>query len=128
GAVDLSGDVRAVLADASGWYATDTSQKRQRSLTAETRARLIGEGAAAVVLKRLDDAQRDGDRVYAVIKGIGSISGEMLGSVERTDAVQLALKEACVEAQCDTKDIEFVTTEIADDIGHCGAALGLASL
>ncbi len=138
GAVDLSGDLRAVLADASGWHEThvdpkhqqghDNNPKRQRGLIAETKSQPIGEGAAAVVLKRLDDAQRDGDRVYAVIKGIGSISGDILGSVESTDAVQLALKKACVEARCDTKDIEFVTTEIADDIGHCGAALGLASL
>ena len=34
----------------------------------------IGEGVAAVVLKRLGDAERDGDRIYAVIKGIGSSS------------------------------------------------------
>lgn len=34
----------------------------------------IGEGVAAVVLKRLSDAERDGDRIDAVIKGIGSSS------------------------------------------------------
>lgn len=34
----------------------------------------IGEGVAAVVLKRLRDAERDGDRIYAVIKGIGASS------------------------------------------------------
>ncbi|HEX8611491.1 MAG TPA: beta-ketoacyl synthase N-terminal-like domain-containing protein [Telluria sp.] len=28
-----------------------------------------GEGVAAIVLKRLDDAERDGNRIYAVIKG-----------------------------------------------------------
>ena len=34
----------------------------------------ISEGIAALVLKRLSDAERDGDRIYAVIKGIGSSS------------------------------------------------------
>ncbi|MFR9792417.1 beta-ketoacyl synthase N-terminal-like domain-containing protein [Streptomyces sp. MB22_4] len=32
---------------------------------------LIGEGTGVVVLKRLTDAERDGDRVYAVIRGTG---------------------------------------------------------
>ncbi|WP_225098829.1 type I polyketide synthase, partial [Streptomyces sp. CoH27] len=32
---------------------------------------LIGEGTGVVVLKRLADAERDGDRVYAVIRGAG---------------------------------------------------------
>ncbi|WP_262418487.1 type I polyketide synthase [Streptomyces sp. SP2-10] len=32
---------------------------------------LIGEGTGIVVLKRLTDAERDGDRVYAVIRGTG---------------------------------------------------------
>ena len=40
----------------------------------------LGEGVACVVLKRLADAERDGDRIYAVIKGIGSASdGRALG-------------------------------------------------
>ena len=34
----------------------------------------LGEGIAAVVLKRLSDAQREGDKIYAVIRGIGSSS------------------------------------------------------
>jgi acyl transferase domain-containing protein len=34
----------------------------------------LGEGIACIVLKRLPDAQRDGDKIYAVIKGIGSSS------------------------------------------------------
>ncbi|MCZ2340221.1 MAG: SDR family NAD(P)-dependent oxidoreductase [Bacteroidales bacterium] len=35
---------------------------------------ILGEGLGVVVLKRLTDAERDGDRIYAVIKGIGSSS------------------------------------------------------
>ncbi|MEM6415808.1 MAG: SDR family NAD(P)-dependent oxidoreductase [Pseudomonadota bacterium] len=41
---------------------------------------VISEGMAAVVLKRVDDAQRDGDRIYAVIKAVaGSSDGKALG-------------------------------------------------
>ncbi len=40
----------------------------------------LGEGVAMLVLKRLEDAKRDGDRVYAVIRGIGGSSdGKSLG-------------------------------------------------
>ena len=32
---------------------------------------VMGEGVGLVVLKRLDDAVRDGDRIYAVLRGTG---------------------------------------------------------
>jgi len=35
---------------------------------------VMGEGAALFLLKRLDDAQRDGDKVYAVLRGMGGSS------------------------------------------------------
>ncbi|NOY24532.1 MAG: acyltransferase domain-containing protein, partial [Oligoflexia bacterium] len=35
---------------------------------------MLGEGMAMVALKRLQDAERDGDNIYAVIKAIGSSS------------------------------------------------------
>jgi acyl transferase domain-containing protein/NADP-dependent 3-hydroxy acid dehydrogenase YdfG len=35
---------------------------------------MLGEGLVLFALKRLDDAERDGDRIYAVIRGLGSSS------------------------------------------------------
>jgi acyl transferase domain-containing protein/acyl carrier protein/NAD(P)-dependent dehydrogenase (short-subunit alcohol dehydrogenase family) len=35
---------------------------------------IMGEGAATFLLKRLADAERDGDRIYAVLRGIGGAS------------------------------------------------------
>ena len=41
---------------------------------------VMGEGVGAVILKRLEDAERDGNKIYAVIKGIGGSSdGRNLG-------------------------------------------------
>ena len=34
----------------------------------------MGEGSAAFLLKRLADAERDGDKIYAVVRGIGASS------------------------------------------------------
>ena len=35
---------------------------------------VMGEGAAIFILKRLADAERDGDKIYAVVRGIGASS------------------------------------------------------
>ncbi len=35
---------------------------------------IMGEGAAVFLLKRLEDAERNGDRIYAVIRGVGGSS------------------------------------------------------
>ncbi|MCC5615738.1 acyltransferase domain-containing protein [Nostoc sp. CHAB 5836] len=39
---------------------------------AESDGMMVGEGIGMLVLKRLEDAERDGDRIYAVIKGMGT--------------------------------------------------------
>ncbi|MEV6828967.1 beta-ketoacyl synthase N-terminal-like domain-containing protein [Amycolatopsis sp. NPDC051102] len=48
--------------------------QRISPLSRDADGMLIGEGTAVVVLKRLADARRDGDRVYAVIRGSGTSS------------------------------------------------------
>ena len=51
---------------------------------------VISEGIAMVALKRLADAERDGDRVYAVIKGVGGSSdGNAKGMTAPLPAGQL---------------------------------------
>jgi acyl transferase domain-containing protein/NAD(P)H-dependent flavin oxidoreductase YrpB (nitropropane dioxygenase family) len=56
----------------------------------------LGEGVACVVLKRLVDAERDGDKIYAVIKGIGSASdGKSLGlTAPRLEGQRSAVERA----------------------------------
>jgi acyl transferase domain-containing protein/NAD(P)-dependent dehydrogenase (short-subunit alcohol dehydrogenase family) len=45
-----------------------------RPFDAESDGTLIGEGLGMVVFKRLEDAERDGDRIYAVVSGVGTSS------------------------------------------------------
>ncbi|MDM4721113.1 beta-ketoacyl synthase N-terminal-like domain-containing protein [Micromonospora sp. WMMA1363] len=64
---------------------------------------LLGEGTGVVVLKRLADAERDGDRVYAVIRGSGVASDGRAASPFRTDAggQVLAIRRAWAAAGLD---------------------------
>lgn len=45
-----------------------------RPFSSEADGTLLGEGIGMVALRRLADAQRDGDPIYAVLKGIGTSS------------------------------------------------------
>jgi len=57
---------------------------------------ISGEGVGILVLKRLQDAERDGDRIYAVIKGVGSSSDGKAMSVTapRVEGEVLAIRRA----------------------------------
>ncbi|MDO8630510.1 MAG: beta-ketoacyl synthase N-terminal-like domain-containing protein, partial [Phycisphaerales bacterium] len=57
---------------------------------------LAGEGVGIIVLKRLADAERDGDRIYAVVKGVGTSSdGRAKGvTAPRVEGEVLALRRA----------------------------------
>lgn len=45
-----------------------------RPFSSDADGTVLGEGIGILVLKRLEDAQRDGDRIYAVIRSIGTSS------------------------------------------------------
>ncbi|MEW5534685.1 SDR family NAD(P)-dependent oxidoreductase [Streptomyces virginiae] len=70
----------------------------------------LGEGVGAVVLKRLADAERDGDRVYAVIKAVGAASdGRSLGlTAPRPEGQRRALERAYARAGIAPADVGLV--------------------
>ena len=68
---------------------------------------MIGEGLGMVILKRLEDAKRDGDRIYAVIRGIGSSSDGKFKSIyaPRPAGQSLAVQRAYQDADIDPRSI-----------------------
>ena len=71
---------------------------------------ILGEGLGMMVLKRLDDARRDGDRIYAVIRSIGSSSDGMGQAVYAPSAAGqvLALSRAYNQAGIAPRTVELV--------------------
>ena len=157
GAVDLCGDVRSIVT--SNQIRPFTKSHKISPFDKSADGTLPGEGAAALVLKRLDRAVKDGDRIYSVIKGIGKASG---GGVKTNtpskNAYILSLTRSVMDAGISPSSISFVETHgsgnsledrvesealsdffahrkepsaigsVKPNIGHAGAASGLASL
>jgi acyl transferase domain-containing protein/NAD(P)-dependent dehydrogenase (short-subunit alcohol dehydrogenase family) len=71
---------------------------------------LLGEGLGMLVLKRLADAERDGDRIYAVIKGIGSSSDGKGNAIyaPRAEGQRQALRRAYADAGITPDTVELV--------------------
>jgi acyl transferase domain-containing protein len=62
------------------------------------------------VLRRLDDAERDGDRVYAVLRGVGAASdGRALGVLApRVEGEELAMRRAFAAAEVEPGTVGLV--------------------
>lgn len=70
----------------------------------------IGEGLGTIILKRLEDAERDGDRIYAVLKSVGSGSdgkGQAIYAPAAKGQIK-ALTRAYEMAKIDTQSIELI--------------------
>ena len=155
GAVDLPGDVRAMLAT----HAVRPFSRRGevRPFDAAADGTLVGEGAVTLVLKRLPDAIASGDRIYAVIRGLGFAGGT--APVPDAETYQRALERAYGDASLARGRVSYLETHGSGDpredrieaealaaffdhadsepcaigsakptIGHTGAAAGLASV
>jgi acyl transferase domain-containing protein/NADP-dependent 3-hydroxy acid dehydrogenase YdfG len=71
---------------------------------------ILGEGLGMVVLKRLDDARRDGDRIYAIVRGIGTSSdgkGDAVYAPKAAGQVE-ALRRAYQSADISPATIELI--------------------
>ena len=87
-----------------------------------------GEGCGVVVLKRLSDAARDGDRVLAVVRGsaanqVGASSGLTFPT---GPAQQALLRQALTSARLQPADIDYVEAHSAGT--PLGDAIELESL
>ena len=71
---------------------------------------LLGEGLGLLVLKRRTDAERDGDRIYALIRGIGTASdGRAKGLLApRLEGEVLALRRAYQSSGIDPRSVALI--------------------
>lgn len=108
GGVDTLNDIFMHMCFAKTGVLSHTSDAKPFSKDAD--GTVLGEGIGMLVLKRLEDAQKDNDRIYAVIKGIGTSSDGRTSAVYAPDSKgQLkALKEAYREAGFDPSTVELV--------------------
>ncbi|MFO7578339.1 MAG: beta-ketoacyl synthase N-terminal-like domain-containing protein, partial [Pelovirga sp.] len=114
GAVDLAGDLRAAVCRQQ--ITPFSPDGECRPLDPATNGLLIGEGAGALVLKRLEDARQDGDRIHAVISGIGTAVGGAPSSFHPTTAAYAqAMQQACAGLSGDIGRIDYIETDGSGD-------------
>ncbi|MGB8214245.1 MAG: beta-ketoacyl synthase N-terminal-like domain-containing protein [Anaerolineales bacterium] len=98
GGVDLDNSIGAYLC----FSKTPAFSKSQHPspFDQDSDGMMVGEGIGMVMLKRLADAERDNNRIYAVIKGIGTSSDGRFKSIyaPRPAGQSLAMRRAYAEA------------------------------
>ncbi|MAC26947.1 MAG: beta keto-acyl synthase, partial [Myxococcales bacterium] len=97
-----------------------------RPFSADGDGTMLGEGFGMVALKRLEDAERDGDRVYAVLRGVGSSSdgGGTAVYAPKPSGQAKAIRRAYAQAGFGPETVELVeahgTGTIAGDAAEFG--------
>ncbi len=81
-----------------------------RPFDSEADGTLLSEGAGCLILKRREDAERDRDRIYAVIKGMGvSSDGRAMGLLApRLEGEELAIRRAYEASGVDPATVELI--------------------
>ena len=104
------------------------SHKQQiRPFDKDADGTILGEGIGMVILKRREDAERDGDRIYCVIKGVGTASdGHGLSVMApRVEGEELALRRAYEMAGISPRTVGLIeahgTATAAGDVAEIQA-------
>ena len=108
GGVDTLNDIFMHMCFSKTHTLSTTGDVRPFSKNAD--GTVLGEGVGILVLRRLADAQRDGNRIYAVIKGLGSSSDGKAQSIysPSVDGQLRALRAAYRNAAIDPATIDLI--------------------
>lgn len=82
-----------------------------RAFDADARGTVFGDGVGVVVLKRLADAQRDGDTIYALIRGAGVTNdgaGKLSFAAPSAAGQAAAIRQAIDQAGISAESISYV--------------------
>ncbi|MFM7425041.1 MAG: PfaB family protein [Elainella sp.] len=96
GAVDLAGGVENVLLRQK--LAASHKGEPVPGLDVQSSGWLVGEGAGAVVLKRLDQAKQSADRIYATIDAISLSQEQTLAADQPTSPSPQTVAQTCQTA------------------------------
>ena len=83
---------------------------RVAPFSADADGTLLGEGCGILVLKRRGDAERDGNRIYALVKAV-SVSSDGRGAgllAPQTEGQQLAIRRAYQESEIDPATVALI--------------------
>ena len=112
--VALAGGVNLLLSEltteALGKVQALSPDGRCRTFDAAANGYVRGEGAGIIVLKRLSDARRDGDEVYAVLRGSAvNHDGHSMGLTAPNPVAQSSLlRDALADAGLSPADIGYI--------------------
>nr|WRX36518.1 hypothetical protein [Cystobacterineae bacterium] len=112
----LAGGVNLILSPVTmdAWSRTQalSADGRCRTFDSSANGFVRGEGCGMVVLKRLSDAQRDGDRIWAVIRGSAvNQDGRSMGlTAPNALAQETLLRDALESARVEAAAIGYVET------------------
>ncbi|WP_434628779.1 SDR family NAD(P)-dependent oxidoreductase [Chromobacterium sp. CV08] len=99
-----------------------------RSFDAGADGTMISEGVGMLVLKRLEDAEADGDRIYGVIRGLGASTDAAGGAIyaPRSEGQVRALHAAYADAGFDPRSVGLIEAHATGTV--VGDAVEIESL